>query len=202
MSQIWQGYMCFFLLEGWGKKCEKKTKTLRYEVWGNINAVRRNSFWYISNPFGPSVRFGMFMNLFIFGPRLLCVTLTDARAIIVTIIIVLVSGDHNHYRTRASLTAPFPMLAPSPPGNCQVLEDQNDVGENLDQVIIDWVFRRMLVFVCHMACYCQADKREKTGNLYYHYIPFTGETLRLHTCVECPNNYPWLIDPTGDGFSF
>jgi len=29
-----------------------------------------------------------------------------------------------------------------------------------------------------------------------------GETLRLHTCVECPNNYPWLIDPTGDGFSF
>jgi len=29
-----------------------------------------------------------------------------------------------------------------------------------------------------------------------------GETLRLHTCVECPNNYPWLLDPTGDGFSF
>jgi len=29
-----------------------------------------------------------------------------------------------------------------------------------------------------------------------------GETLRLHTCMECPNNYPWLLDPTGDGFSF
>lgn len=27
-----------------------------------------------------------------------------------------------------------------------------------------------------------------------------GETLRLHTCMECPNNYPWIIDPTGDGF--
>ncbi|XP_023337076.1 uncharacterized protein LOC111708056 [Eurytemora carolleeae] len=29
-----------------------------------------------------------------------------------------------------------------------------------------------------------------------------GETLRLHTCVECPANYPWILDPTGDGFSF
>merc|ERR1711899_374708 len=29
-----------------------------------------------------------------------------------------------------------------------------------------------------------------------------GETLRLHTCMECPNNYPWILDPTGDGFSF
>ena len=29
-----------------------------------------------------------------------------------------------------------------------------------------------------------------------------GETLRLHTCMECPNNYPWLLDPTGDGFNF
>ena len=29
-----------------------------------------------------------------------------------------------------------------------------------------------------------------------------GETIRLHTCIECPNNYPWLLDPTGDGFSF
>jgi len=29
-----------------------------------------------------------------------------------------------------------------------------------------------------------------------------GETLRLHTCVECPKNYPWIQDPTGDGFSF
>ncbi|XP_046746909.1 chitin deacetylase 1 isoform X1 [Diprion similis] len=28
-----------------------------------------------------------------------------------------------------------------------------------------------------------------------------GETLRLITCMECPNNYPWLLDPTGDGFS-
>ncbi len=29
-----------------------------------------------------------------------------------------------------------------------------------------------------------------------------GEVIRLHTCVECPNNYPWLLDPTGDGFNF
>lgn len=29
-----------------------------------------------------------------------------------------------------------------------------------------------------------------------------GETLRLHTCVPCPRNYPWILDPTGDGFGF
>ena len=29
-----------------------------------------------------------------------------------------------------------------------------------------------------------------------------GETLRLHTCMECPNYYPWILDPTGNGFSF
>jgi len=29
-----------------------------------------------------------------------------------------------------------------------------------------------------------------------------GETNRLHTCLDCPNNYPWLQDPTGDGFTF
>jgi hypothetical protein len=29
-----------------------------------------------------------------------------------------------------------------------------------------------------------------------------GETLRLHTCMECPKNYPWIQDPTGNGFSF
>ena len=28
-----------------------------------------------------------------------------------------------------------------------------------------------------------------------------GETLRLFTCMECPNYYPWLLDPTGDGFT-
>ncbi len=27
-----------------------------------------------------------------------------------------------------------------------------------------------------------------------------GEALQMHTCVRCPNNYPWLNDPTGDGF--
>lgn len=27
-----------------------------------------------------------------------------------------------------------------------------------------------------------------------------GETINLQTCVRCPNNYPWLSDPTGDGF--
>jgi len=29
-----------------------------------------------------------------------------------------------------------------------------------------------------------------------------GETLRLHTCMECPNFYPWILDPSGNGFSF
>jgi hypothetical protein len=26
-----------------------------------------------------------------------------------------------------------------------------------------------------------------------------GETLRLFTCMDCPANYPWILDPTGDG---
>ena len=26
-----------------------------------------------------------------------------------------------------------------------------------------------------------------------------GELLHMHTCVRCPNNYPWINDPTGDG---
>ncbi|XP_013773959.1 uncharacterized protein LOC106458937 [Limulus polyphemus] len=29
-----------------------------------------------------------------------------------------------------------------------------------------------------------------------------GETVRLHTCMECPQNYPWIEDPTGDYFAF
>jgi len=29
-----------------------------------------------------------------------------------------------------------------------------------------------------------------------------GEVLRLHTCMACPNNYPWLLDPLGDGDGF
>ncbi|XP_050711468.1 chitin deacetylase 1-like [Eriocheir sinensis] len=27
-----------------------------------------------------------------------------------------------------------------------------------------------------------------------------GETLRLSTCMRCPNKYPWLKDPLGEGF--
>jgi len=26
-----------------------------------------------------------------------------------------------------------------------------------------------------------------------------GESIRMHTCMRCPNKYPWLNDPTGDG---
>ena len=26
-----------------------------------------------------------------------------------------------------------------------------------------------------------------------------GETINLQTCLRCPNHYPWLKDPTGDG---
>jgi len=29
-----------------------------------------------------------------------------------------------------------------------------------------------------------------------------GETLRLHTCIECPAHYPWILDPTGNGIRF
>jgi len=29
-----------------------------------------------------------------------------------------------------------------------------------------------------------------------------GESIRLHTCMECPSNYPWILDPTGEGFKF
>ncbi|XP_076326310.1 chitin deacetylase 1-like [Tachypleus tridentatus] len=29
-----------------------------------------------------------------------------------------------------------------------------------------------------------------------------GETIRLHTCMDCSQNYPWIEDPTGDYFSF
>ena len=29
-----------------------------------------------------------------------------------------------------------------------------------------------------------------------------GETIRLHTCMQCPKNYPWIEDPTGEGFAF
>merc|ERR1712066_886441 len=28
---------------------------------------------------------------------------------------------------------------------------------------------------------------------------FGGESIRMHTCMRCPNKYPWLNDPTGDG---
>lgn len=28
-----------------------------------------------------------------------------------------------------------------------------------------------------------------------------GETIRLHTCMECPNHYPWVEDPTGDDYA-
>jgi len=44
---------------------------------------------------------------------------------------------------------------------------------------------------CHLPNACPLTTRE---------LP--GETLRLHTCEECPRNYPWILDPTGDGFSF
>ena len=26
-----------------------------------------------------------------------------------------------------------------------------------------------------------------------------GEALRMHTCIRCPNQYPWLNDPLGEG---
>jgi len=44
---------------------------------------------------------------------------------------------------------------------------------------------------CHLSNPCPLNTRE---------LP--GETLRIHTCMECPIHYPWILDPTGDGFSF
>lgn len=45
--------------------------------------------------------------------------------------------------------------------------------------------------LCTMPNQCALSTRE---------LP--GETLRLHTCKDCPQNYPWLEDPTGDYFAF
>jgi len=44
---------------------------------------------------------------------------------------------------------------------------------------------------CSLANACPLTTRE---------LP--GETIRLHTCLKCPKNYPWIQDPTGDGFTF
>ncbi|CAG0912760.1 unnamed protein product, partial [Notodromas monacha] len=43
---------------------------------------------------------------------------------------------------------------------------------------------------CSLPNACPATTRE---------LP--GETLRLFTCMDCPNNYPWILDPTGDGLN-
>jgi hypothetical protein len=45
--------------------------------------------------------------------------------------------------------------------------------------------------LCNLPNHCPLSTRE---------LP--GETVRLHTCSECPQNYPWLEDPTGDYFAF
>ncbi len=45
--------------------------------------------------------------------------------------------------------------------------------------------------LCNLPNHCPLSTRE---------LP--GETIRLHTCSECPQNYPWLEDPTGDYFAF
>jgi len=45
--------------------------------------------------------------------------------------------------------------------------------------------------MCSIPNPCPLDSRE---------LP--GETNNLHTCVECPSQYPWIQDPTGDGFTF
>jgi hypothetical protein len=44
---------------------------------------------------------------------------------------------------------------------------------------------------CSLSNPCALNSRE-----------LAGETLRLHTCMECPSQYPWILDPTGDGFNF
>ena len=44
--------------------------------------------------------------------------------------------------------------------------------------------------------------RNPTTKVFVLFVFIAGEVLRLHTCMECPNNYPWLLDPTGDGFNF
>eukprot|EP00092_Neocalanus_flemingeri_P012213 GFUD01013168.1.p1 GENE.GFUD01013168.1~~GFUD01013168.1.p1 ORF type:complete len:532 (-),score=107.90 GFUD01013168.1:129-1724(-) len=44
---------------------------------------------------------------------------------------------------------------------------------------------------CFSANSCKLDSKE---------LP--GEEIRMHTCVRCPNKYPWLNDPTGDGIGF
>ena len=42
---------------------------------------------------------------------------------------------------------------------------------------------------------------------YIYHVPFfffrelPGENFYLNTCMECPKNYPWLKDFTGNGFA-
>jgi len=44
---------------------------------------------------------------------------------------------------------------------------------------------------CSLPNACKSSTRE---------IP--GETLYLHTCMDCPKAYPWILDPTGDDLLF
>jgi len=44
---------------------------------------------------------------------------------------------------------------------------------------------------CSLPNPCKSNTRELPGSEFF-----------LHTCIECPNNYPWILDPTGDGFNF
>ena len=63
---------------------------------------------------------------------------------------------------------------------------------------------------CSLPNPCPLTTRELPGETFRSVLVNVGDKLklisiylsRLHTCEECPNNYPWILDPTGDGFSF
>jgi len=133
---------------------------------------------------------------------------------------LLIQNFNHHYETnRAPLSLSFdPSWLISNEGFVQVLTDwmdfvlatyNNEVYFVTELQIIQWMqnptgAQSMRDFqewknkcavkgqpLCSLPNPCPLNTRE---------LP--GETNRLHTCEECPKNYPWIQDPTGNGFAF
>jgi hypothetical protein len=88
----------------------------------------------------------------------------------------------------------------------EILETHNDVYFVTMTQVIQWIqnprnvdeaktfepWREKCSPEPRQAC-IQASKCKLSSN------ELPGELLHMHTCVRCPNNYPWINDPTGDG---
>merc|ERR1712079_674740 len=82
------------------------------------------------------------------------------------------------------------------------------------QLIMGWL-KSLTLVIALTGVLCQDDDEEKLNELYTSncinrrcLVPnscklstdeLKGEEVIMHTCVRCPNKYPWLDDPTGDG---